>query len=77
MSKADNEVLAAIHKAMADDLLRKVQSGEATAAELNVARQFLRDNNINTVPTRDNGLQDLHEALPFPGDTDDESEFKH
>ena len=52
-------------------------SGEATAAELNVARQFLRDNNINTIPTKENGLEDLHKALPFVGEVDDETEFKH
>lgn len=77
MGKANQDILAQIHKAMADDLLLKVKSGEATAAELNVARQFLRDNNINTIPTKENGLEDLHKALPFVGEVDDETEFKH
>lgn len=33
------------------DLLRRIQSGEATASELNVARQLLKDNHIDAPKT--------------------------
>ncbi|MGW8177177.1 MAG: hypothetical protein ACWGQW_00050 [bacterium] len=50
---------------MTKELLEKIKSGDASAAELNVARAFLRDNGINAAPTGENGLKDLHDALPF------------
>ena len=33
-----------LHQVLAEELLARVQTGEATASELNVARQFLKDN---------------------------------
>lgn len=51
--------------ALADDLLSKIKSGDATAADLNVARQLLKDNGINCIPTKNNGIGKLAEALPF------------
>lgn len=56
-----------MHEALARDLLRRVTSGEATAAELNVARQFLKDNNIDGTPKKGNPLDSLVNNLPFPG----------
>jgi hypothetical protein len=38
------EILKQIHQALCQDLLTKIQSGEASSADLSVARQFLRDN---------------------------------
>ncbi len=58
-----NEVLADIHIALAEDLLNKIRGGEATASELNVARQMLKDNSITATPTTDNGLEAMKEAL--------------
>lgn len=69
MSKADNEVLNTLHGLLAAELLRKIRSGEATAAELNVARQMLKDNNIQAIVTPTNPLGQLAavtEGLPFP-----------
>lgn len=37
------------------------------AAILNVARQFLKDNNIDAVPTEGSPLGELKEKLPFGG----------
>ena len=45
MSNLD-ETFADLHKALAEDLLARIRSGQATAAELNVARQMLKDNGI-------------------------------
>ena len=38
------EVLNTLHLCLAKELLGKIKSGEAKAGDLNVARQFLKDN---------------------------------
>ena len=60
-----DEMLAELHKAVAEDLLHKIQSGEATAAELSVARAFLRDNGIDVTLEASDPLNDLAKTLPF------------
>ncbi|MEM0952420.1 MAG: hypothetical protein AAGI66_09820 [Cyanobacteria bacterium P01_H01_bin.74] len=40
-------------------LLEKVKDKTATAADLSVIRQFLKDNNITSLPTKDNALGNL------------------
>ena len=57
--------LKELHEVLAEKLLEKVKSSDATASELNVARQFLRDNGIDAVPTEGSPLQRLAEELPF------------
>ena len=42
-----------------------VKDPEVKSSDLNVARQFLKDNNIDAVPTQDSPLQKLIEELPF------------
>ena len=42
-----------------------VNRGGATAADLNVARQMLKDNGISAIPTESNPLGKLKDALPF------------
>jgi len=46
-------------------LLAKIKDGTATAADLNVARALLKDNGINAIPTKTNGLGGLADSLPF------------
>jgi len=65
-----NKILALLHEEMAQKLLDKVRGGEVTAAELNVARQFLKDNNIDSTPKEGTPLANLVEELPFTGDDD-------
>ena len=57
--------LKELHALLAEKLLKIVQDPDATASELNVARQFLRDNNIDCVPVEGSSLQRLAEELPF------------
>jgi len=45
-------------------LLARIKSGEATASELNVARQLLKDNDIAIDIEKNEGLADLHDTLP-------------
>ena len=57
--------LKELHALLAEKLLKIVQDPDATASELNIARQFLRDNNIDCVPVEGSPLQKLVDELPF------------
>ena len=43
-----HETLSTLHTAVAQELLDRIQSGEAKPADLAVAVKFLKDNNIDT-----------------------------
>jgi len=60
-----SEKLKELHEVLATELLKRVSDPDAKSADLNVARQFLKDNNIDAVPTEDSPLQKLIEELPF------------
>ena len=62
--------LSTLYEAVADELLAKIQSGEAKPADLAVAVRFLKDNDITAIPINDNALQQLMESMPFPSDKD-------
>ena len=64
-----NELFEKMQVALTKDLLARIEAGTATAAELNVARQLLKDNGIDSVPTKDNGLEGLSKILPFDPDS--------
>ena len=64
MSKTD-KILDDLHTELATTLLDKVRSGTAKASDLNVARQFLRDNGIAGVPVENSPLKNLMDELPF------------
>lgn len=72
--KAAQEQLENLHGALAQALADKIKSGECTAAELAVARQFLKDNGIDSIPTQGNPLGNLKNILPFPVDEPEEQE---
>tara|TARA_R100001443_G_scaffold16974_1_gene27434 strand:- start:122 stop:328 length:207 start_codon:yes stop_codon:yes gene_type:complete len=65
-----NDILEKLHKHLAEDLLHKIQSGEATAAELSVARAFLKDNGIDATLEASEPLNNLAKTLPFNVDTE-------
>jgi hypothetical protein len=67
--------LEKLHVELTKQLLARVKNGSATAADLSVARQFLKDNNIDAVPEEGSPLADLARGVPFQ-DTD-EADFKH
>ena len=64
MSKTD-KILDDLHSELAATLLDKVRSGTAKDSDLNVARQFLRDNGIAGVPVENSPLKNLMDELPF------------
>ncbi len=67
MSKL-KETLEILHTGLADELLQRIKSGEATSADLSVARQFLKDNGIDAYATPDSPLGNLISQLPFVDD---------
>lgn len=62
---ASKQILDSLHDAVAQDLLTKVQSGEASAAELTAAIKFLKDNGIEALPATGTPLGNLVDSLPF------------
>lgn len=46
-------------------LLSKIESGQASAGDLNVARQLLKDNNVGNMPEFNKDFGQLMTALPF------------
>jgi hypothetical protein len=66
LMKSDlNDLLVNIHKSLAQELLARIQTGEATAAELSAAIKFLKDNGIDAHMTKDSPLENLAKILPF------------
>mgnify|MGYP006440302769 CR=1 FL=1 len=66
MSKANNDELSLLHSKLAEVLKDKLQDEDVSPAFLNVARQFLKDNNIDSVAENANPMDILKEAeLPF------------
>ena len=58
------ELLKTIHYELAKHILDLIKSGEAKAGDLNVARQFLKDNGIECIPVDNNPIEDLMTNLP-------------
>ena len=55
-----------LHAATVKELLKRVKSGSATAADLGVARQLLRDNGIDVSSVEKSApLKELAASLPF------------
>ena len=65
MSNATVGDMGELHGILARHLAEILKSGEATPAHLNVARQFLRDNNIECLGTNTEDIKSLVEELPF------------
>jgi len=60
----DNK-LKELHSELAKVLLQKVRDPEVKASDLNVARQFLKDNGIEALPVDGSPLKSLLDELPF------------
>ena len=68
--RASEDTLGDLHDAVAQDLLRRVLSGEANPAELNAAIKFLQNNGIEAQATETNPLGQLAASLPTFDDED-------
>ncbi len=62
---ASSEALEKLHAELARVMSDRLRSGEATASDLGVIRQFLKDNGIDATPRADNPLGQLVNSLPF------------
>ena len=58
------ELLENLQTVLIQELLGKIKCGEAKAGDLNVARQFLKDNGVECIPVESNPMQELMENLP-------------
>lgn len=65
------DVLEDIHVELAADLLKRIKAGTATAADLSVARQFLKDNGIEGNARNHKPLRELAGTVPFKADEED------
>jgi len=75
MSKAEPGTLDALHGALAEALALKIREGTATAADLAVARQFLKDNGVDAIPRGPKSpMGDLIDSLP---DFDDDEQHTY
>ena len=58
------ELLGNLQTVLIQELLGKIKCGEAKPGDLNVARQLLKDNGIECIPTEKNHMEDLMSNLP-------------
>ena len=63
--------LQTLHIRLTEELLQRIESGEAKPADLNVARQLLKDNGIEAIPVDDSPLKKLLDTLPQPKDVEE------
>lgn len=71
MSKRATEALfAKLHLAVCEELLRRIQSGEAKPADLAVAVKFLKDNGIEAVMAAGSPIRKLVDNMPDFNDLD-------
>ncbi|WP_163832001.1 hypothetical protein [Spartinivicinus ruber] len=67
MTKTIDQILSQLHEELAEHLLDKLtkpKNGEApNASELNVIRQFLKDNHISDIPRPNSPLAELENKL--------------
>jgi hypothetical protein len=64
--KAPQDTLENLHSQVAQELLQRVISGEASSADMSNAIKFLKDNGIEGLPMQDSPLGNLVNILPFP-----------
>lgn len=60
---ADETLLSKLHNLVTKDLIARIESGEATAADLAVARGLLKDNHITCIPAEGSAVNELEKKL--------------
>ena len=66
----DKDMMALLHKTPAENLLLRIQDPEAKSADLNVARQVLKDNGIEALAVEGSPLSSLVATMPDVSDAD-------
>ena len=64
--KAPQDTLENLHSQVAQELLQRIISGEASSADMSNAIKFLKDNGIEGLAMQDSPLGNLVNILPFP-----------
>ena len=62
--KDNKKALESLHTALVQELLDRIRTGDAKPSDLNVARQFLKDNGIECIPVPESPFGDLMASLP-------------
>ncbi|RWM84302.1 hypothetical protein [Mesorhizobium sp.] len=75
MSAASKDLMDALHGIVAQELINRIKSGEASAADISNAIKFLKDNGIEAVLGKNPGVTSL--AQQFPVFDDDEDHARH
>ncbi|MEL6509052.1 MAG: hypothetical protein AAFQ32_04630 [Pseudomonadota bacterium] len=57
-------LMSQMHDELTKALLKRIKEGSATASDLSVARQFLKDNGIQVTDANDEGMKSLTDELP-------------
>lgn len=65
MADDPKKVLKDLHAILCEELLRRIRNGEASPADLNVARQMLKDNCIDQAALEGTPMLRLAGELPF------------
>lgn len=60
-----DQKLSDLDNALIEALLAKIREGRATPADLNVARQLLKDNDFQVLPEANPNIMRLAKELPF------------
>jgi hypothetical protein len=74
MSKASPDAMSALHGAIALELMNRITSGEATAADMSNAIKFLKDNGIEADALSNPGVASLAKNFPTFSHDDDGGE---
>lgn len=64
MTDKFRDTLGDIQTGMASLLLQRIRSGEASSADLAVARALLKDNAVQAKPVKDSPLGNLADSIP-------------
>jgi hypothetical protein len=59
------KLMESLHLYVGEELLRRIETGEASSADLSVARQVLKDNGIDANANQSEPLANLAKILPF------------
>ena len=60
----NKKALESLHTVLVQELLDRIRAGDAKPSDLNVARQFLKDNGIECLPVPESPFGDLMASLP-------------
>ena len=60
----NQKALESLHTVLIQELLNRISTGYATPSDLNVARQLLKDNGIESIPVESSPFNDLMASLP-------------